>query len=44
MDLYPTFVYKFVERTDEKSIMIAREVAQIVEATPPINSPSSERR
>ena len=44
MDLYPTFVYKFVERTDEKAIMIAREVAQIVEATPPINSQSSERR
>ncbi|MFC1918985.1 hypothetical protein ACFLWW_03340 [Chloroflexota bacterium] len=32
MELYPTFVYRFIEKTDEKAKVIAKEIARIVEA------------
>lgn len=32
MELYPMFVYRFVERTDKTAKVIAQEVAKIVEA------------
>ena len=34
MELYPTFVYKFMERTEERARIIAKEVANIIEASP----------
>lgn len=33
MELYPMFSYNFIERTDETARIIAKEVAQIIEAS-----------
>lgn len=38
MELYPLFIYRFIERTDETAKVVAQEVATIVEARTTGNS------